>query len=105
MYVLDYEKELIEGSWTQVLLFLATKVNYAKIASFATTNPIKKTTKFSELAFTFMFHRSFDIETSPDTKPMGRPMWVGRGSNANAREEPTQLPTTLEKSLSQFSFK
>ena len=67
----------------------------AKIASFATTNPIKKTAKCSELAFTFkLIHRSFDIETRPDTKPMGRPMWVGRGSNAC--EEPTQLPTFIQ---------
>ena len=79
------------------MLSIATKVKHAKIASFATTNPIKKTAKCSELAFTFiMIHRSFDIETRPDTKPMGRPMWVGRGSNANACEEPTQLPTYIQ---------
>ena len=79
------------------MLSLATKVKHAKIASFATTNHIKKTAKCSELAFTFiMIHRSFDIETRPDTKPMGRPMWVGRGSNANACEEPTQLPIYIQ---------
>ena len=65
-------------------------MKHAKIASFATTNPIKKIAKCSELALIFiMIHRSFDIETRPDTKPMGRPMWAGRGSNANACEEPT----------------
>ena len=73
------------------------KVKHAQIASFATTNPIKKTAKCSELAFTFiMIHRSSDIETRPDTKPMGRPMWVGRGSKENACEEPTQLPTFIQ---------
>ena len=72
-------------------------MKHAKIASFATTNPIKKTAKCSELAFTFkLIHRSLDIETRPDTKPMRRPMWVGRGSNANVCEEPNQLPTFIQ---------
>ena len=44
-----------------------------------------------------MVHSPSNIETKPHTEPMERPLQVGRGSNANAIEEPTHLPTFIQK--------
>ena len=40
--------------------------------------------------------RSFTVETRLDTRPMKRPLHMGRGSDANASEEPTHIPTFVQ---------
>ena len=52
-----------------------------------------------------MVHSPFNVETKPHTEPMGRPLQVGRGSNANATEEPTHLPTFIQTHLLMASLR
>ena len=43
-----------------------------------------------------MVHSPLNVETKQYTKTLGRPLQMGRGSNANASEEPTHLPPFIQ---------